>query len=289
MNLKYDPVPFVLRSGKHYHKVQILHALRETQTPTYREALTAVKAQQNPDGGWSWGYKENQPSAVAVSARTLHIILETGVYTSDLIERGVQFLLGMQRQDGGWSENPALAPQMEEHWLWFSAVHSVTWITGNVITTLVKAGCKNEEDIEAGIHFLERMQNEEGGWPSHTGSSPDTKMWNMEEVVSAFVATGRKDTPVVERAIEAISAYRDRWPEPVESPLKMFLGLGYSVDHADVKECIGYFIENQHSDGGWGYYNETPSDPTQTASWTRVLVMYGLKVPRTGKGAGHLE
>jgi hypothetical protein len=90
---------------------------------------------------------------------------------------------------------------------------------------------------------------------------------------------GRKDTDTVKRALEATRAHKDRWPEPVESPLYMFQQLGYTADHRHVKECIDYFIENQHEDGGWGYYNESPSDPTQTASWTGVLLHYGVKIP----------
>lgn len=278
MKLKYDPLPFVLGAGKPYHKVQILHALGK-KGPLYEEALAVLEAQQNPDGGWSWDYKENQPSAVAISARTLYVVLETGDYDKESAKRGVQFLQSMQREDGGWSENPVLQPQILDNWPWFSAVHSVTWITGRVIATLMRAGCIVDDRIEVGLQFLERMQNEEGGWPSHTRSPVETKMWNMEEVVSAFVATERKDTHIVRKALEATLVHRDRWPEPVESPLYMFYQLGYSVDHPYVKECVDHFIKNQHEDGGWGYYNESPSHPTQTASWTGVLIGYGIEIP----------
>jgi squalene cyclase len=278
MKLKYDPLPFVLETGKPYHKVQILHALGK-KDQLYEEILATLRAQQNPDGGWSWDYKENQPSAVAISARTLYVILDTGDCDREPVEKGVKFLLSMQRQDGGWSENPVLQPQIGDKWAWFSAVHSVTWITGRVISTLIRAGYPLDDRIEKGLLFLEGMQNEEGGWPSHTGSPPETKMWNMEEVVSAFVATGRRDTDTVKRALEATRAHKDHWPEPVESPLYMFQQLGYTVGHRYVRECIDYFIENQHEDGGWGYYNESPSDPTQTASWTGVLLHYGVKMP----------
>ena len=179
MKLKYDPLPFVLETGKHYHKVQILNALGKKETSLYDRSLTALKAQQNPDGGWSWDYKENQPSAVAISARTLYVVLETGDYDKESVEKGVQFLQSMQREDGGWSENPVLQSQIRDNWPWFSAEHSVTWITGRVIATSIRAGCTVDDHIEAGLQFLERMQNEEGGWPSHTRSPPETKMWNM--------------------------------------------------------------------------------------------------------------
>lgn len=278
MKLKYDPLPIVLESGKPYHKVQILHALKN-EGKLYKENLAILKDQQNPDGGWSWDYKNNQPSAVAISARTLFVVLETGDYDKESIEKGIQFLLEMQRPDGGWAENPVLHPQIRDNWPWFSAVYSVTWITGRVITTLIKAGHPVDNRIEKGLQFLEKMQNEEGGWPSHTESPPETKMWNMEEVVSAFVAVNKKDSEIVKKALTATLAHRDCWPEPVESPLYMFYQLGYSADHPYVKGCITYFIENQHEDGGWGYYNDSPSDPTQTASWTHVLTLYGVHIP----------
>jgi squalene cyclase len=284
--LKYDPVPLIFEKGNSYHQLKALSFLAESDDSRLIEVLEKVKASQNADGGWSWlgrwDFDEKIPSSITDTAYYLPALLDAGVdIHSEEIIKASTFLVKAQRDDGGWAENPELRKTMSESWTWFSVDHSVTWITGLVITALIKAGYPHDASpVTRATEFLKSMQNEEGGWLSHGGipEPGSTDMWTMEEIASAFLSCGeKKNSDIIRKAENAIVKHRDRWQEPVENPLGVFLMLGYDREHEYVGECIRHLIENQKEDGGWGFYNEWISSPDQTVRWLEILLKYGVR------------
>jgi hypothetical protein len=285
--LKYDPVPVIFEKGNRYHQLKALSFLAGRDDSRLLNVLKEVKSSQNADGGWSWlgrwDFDEKIPSSVTDTAYYLPPLINSGVdIHSEEIKRASVFLLKAQRDGGGWAENPELRKTMQESWTWFSVDHSVTWITGLVITALIKAGYPHDTPgtVKA-TGLLKSMQNEEGGWPSHAGipEPGSTDMWTMEEVISALLSCGEtKDSEIIRKAEKAIVKHRDRWQEPVENPLGVFLMLGYDKGHEYVEECIGHLLENQKEDGGWGFYNDWQSSPDQAVRWLEILLKYGVRI-----------
>ncbi|HEY40794.1 MAG TPA: terpene cyclase/mutase family protein [Dehalococcoidia bacterium] len=285
--LKYDPVPCIFEKGNSYHHLRALSFLAERDDSRLLDVLKKVKSSQNADGGWSWlgRWESNEkiPSSVTDTAYYLPPLVDSGVdIDSEEVKRASAFLLEAQRDDGGWAENPELRKTMWESWTWFSVDHSVTWITGLVINALIKAGYPHDAPpITRATGFLKSMQNEEGGWPSHIGvpQPGNTDMWTMEDVISALLGCGEtRDSDIIRKAEDAIVKHRDRWQEPVENPLGVFLTLGYDREHEYVEECILHLLENQKEDGGWGFYNEWNSSPDQTVRWLEILLKYGVRI-----------
>jgi squalene cyclase len=69
--------------------------------PRIAEAITAIRARQEADGGWSQ-FSRTEPDAYAtgLSLYALHV---AGVPASDpAYRKGVAYLLGSQYQDGAW-------------------------------------------------------------------------------------------------------------------------------------------------------------------------------------------
>ncbi len=285
--LKYNPIPSIFEKGISYHHLKALSFLAERGDSRLLDVLKNIKSSQNADGGWPWlgrwEFKEKVPSSVTDTANYLPPLVGCGAdIHSEEVVKASAFLLEKQRDDGGWAENPELRKTMWESWIWFSVDHSVTWITGLVITALLKAGHPHDApSIVKAVAFLKSMQNGEGGWPSHEGipESETTDMWTMEEVISALLSCGAtKESEIIKKAESAILNHRDRWQEPVENPLGVFLMLGYDRQHEYVAECIRHLLDNQKEDGGWGYYNNAPSHIDQTVRWLETLLKYGVKI-----------
>ena len=285
--LKYNPVPFIFEKGIYYHHLKALSFLEEMDDIKLLDMIEHVSSSQNDDGSWSWlgrwEFQEKVPSSITDTAYILAALLDAGLdIDSEVVKRASAFLLENQKDDGGWSESPHLRKTMSDDWTWFSVDYSVTWITGLVITALIKAGYPSDTpSIVKATRFLKSLQNREGGWPSHTGSKEleTTDMWTTEDVISALLAAGEKrDSKVIGNAKNAILKHRDRWKEPVENPLGLFFMLGYSQGHQYVRECIGYLLENQKEDGGWGYYNDWSSHADQTVHWLEILLKYGVRL-----------
>jgi squalene cyclase len=285
MHLPRDPISYVLLEGEPYHKMRVLTDLKRTDLPEYEEIRRQLLVSVNQDGGWpwlgAWPFPEPRPSSVSDSARTISLLLESGQSAGSVpIRRGLEFLEGLQRTDGGWSENPALAKALHEDWIWFSGQHSVTWISGEVLAALIWAGYLQSPPARMGLEFLREMQNSEGGWPSHSGSQDldETHLWTMAEAVKPFILAGEpQDSPLITKAKEAVCRHRDRWAEPVENPLGFFLLVGLESDHPDVRKCLQLSVKAQNSDGGWGYYRGMSSHPDQTTGCIANLVRCGVR------------
>lgn len=117
-----------------------------------------IKQQQTPAGGWygSWGVCFSYGTWFAIEGLIL-----AGIPESDpVVLKGCQYLLGLQRADGSWSED-------------FRSCMDKVWVegkTGQVVNTawaclaLMKAN-QAPAAVKAGIDFLRRRQLKTGDWP----------------------------------------------------------------------------------------------------------------------------
>lgn len=181
MRLKYDPISYIMKYGKPHHKLRILIALNKRGEDFYK-LFAMLKQSQKNDGGWAWlgywSFSEPRPSSTFDTAKILDVILDAGEdKNSEVVEKAVAFLFNMQRNDGGWSENPSVNKAIKREWIWYSTKYSITWVTGKIISVLIKAGYRDDPRVGKALDFLRKMQNREGGWPSHGEAPERTDMW----------------------------------------------------------------------------------------------------------------
>jgi squalene-hopene/tetraprenyl-beta-curcumene cyclase len=99
-----------------YGTWSVLCALKEAQVPAedarVRRAVKWLESHQNPDGGWgedcrsyddpAWiGRGESTASQTAWALLGLHA---AGQASSDAAQRGIEWLVATQRDDGSWDE-----------------------------------------------------------------------------------------------------------------------------------------------------------------------------------------
>jgi len=280
MKLRYDAIHYVATHGDLYEKLYLAYALGEAASSSVVEEIISS---QNPDGGWSWQSHKGKPSGVGATARVLELLLKTGLEKqSEVCSKALSFLLSLQREDGGWSENPELAGLIPKDWIWVSTAHSMTHITGDVINALLEAGYANASNVAKAIAFLKDTQNQEGGWPSHLG--PDythgTDIAGMDVIVKALLRAGEpKDSQVFKTAIEVVVREREDWKIPVcgASVLNLFTKLGFGPDHEYVRELAETLIEKQRPDGGWNWTEDLPSNAAQTVYCIKQLKKCGVE------------
>jgi len=123
-----------------------------------RRAVAWLKREQEPDGAWfgRWG-----TNYIYGTWSVLCALNAAGVAHDDpCIRRAVDFLLSVQRDDGGWGEDNesyAVAP----HGSHAVATPSQTaW----ALLGLMAAGHAEHEAVARGIAWLSANQTEDGGW-----------------------------------------------------------------------------------------------------------------------------
>ncbi len=278
MALSYDAGAYLLAAGKPYHLLEFKFASGGVARPK-ADLVAEVVANQNADGSWPAGLIAGKPGSVSFTARLVELLARAGAEGAP--GKGATWLATMQRPDGGFSENPALADALKPEWEWFSTVNAVTWITGDVILALVVAGAP-AATINKARNLLVRARNRDGGWPGQVSPNyPDrTDLWTIPGVVKGLLAAGvAANHDVFAGLADALRRQKDGWRNPVENPLAALLALGRRTSDAEVQACLKLLAETQNPDGGWPYLAGGESHPDITTAYVALLARYRLEAP----------
>lgn len=275
MELKRDPVPYIIAAGGPNHHLE-LGLIGRNVPQSDAELIAALVERQNGDGSWSVLYESGRPGSVAATARTAELLARAG--NPAAAAQGAAWLAAQQRPEGGFAENAALADALKPEWDWISATHIVTGLTGEVILALVAAGGYGAQVAKA-RDLLILTRHKDGGWPGQLAAAfrERVDLWAVAGVVKGLLAAGiAANHPVFNNLTEALERRKDNWRNPVENPLPAFLALGKRLSDADVQECLRLAAESQNDDGGWPFLAGHESDPTPTVTFTVLFARYGL-------------
>ena len=269
---------YVISAGKAHHHLEL--RLAGVDVPRAKAELVAeITGSQNDDGSFAGSRPKGEPGGVPATSRRVELLARAG--EGKAAQKGAAWLASMQREEGGFSENAALAGTLKPEWDWYSAENPVTWITGDAMVALAAAG-DFDKNIILARNFLLRARNKDGGWPGQVAESyPDrTDLWTIPGVVQGLLAAGvAANHDVFAGLAGALGRQKDVWRNPIENPLPAFLGLGRRAADGDVQECLKLLAETQNDDGGWPYCagDESHADPTAAA--VTLLRKYRLDLP----------
>lgn len=266
---------YVISSGNARHHLEL--ALAGIDPGRARgDLVEEIKDAQNDDGSFAGTLGRGEPGSVPATAATVELLVRAGA--GDATTKGAAWLAAMQRDDGGFCENPALAATLKPEWEWFSSSNAVTWITGDAIVALSAADGFGENVIRARALLL-RARNKDGGWPGQvSGDYPDrTDLWTIPGVVRGLLAAGIAPNHDVFAGLgAALARQKDHWRNPIENPLPAFLTLGRRGADADVRECLTLLADAQNKDGGWPFLAGGESHPDPTTGILTLLAKYRL-------------
>jgi squalene-hopene/tetraprenyl-beta-curcumene cyclase len=179
---------------------------------------------QSTEGGWGafdadntrrlvrelpfldFGEVIDEPSA-DVTAHTVEMLGELGLAEAPAARRGVQWLIDHQERDGSWFGR------------W--GVNHI-YGTGAAIPALIAAGVDpSRECIRRAVAWLERIQNEDGGWGEDPRSYDDPK----------WIGHGPSTASQTAWALLALHSAGER--------------------SGAVEGGIAWLLETQRADGGW--------------------------------------
>jgi squalene-hopene/tetraprenyl-beta-curcumene cyclase len=201
-------------------------------------ALEWVEGMQSSDGGWGafdadntrtlvrelpfldFGEVIDEPSA-DVTAHTVEMLGQLGLAEDAVTRRGVQWLIERQEANGSWFGR------------W--GVNHI-YGTGAVLPALIAAGVDpSRACIRRAVAWLERVQNDDGGWgedprsyddPAWVGHGPSTASQSAWALLALHAAGER--SPAVERGIGWLLATQRAdggWDEP------QYTGTGFPSDY----------------------------------------------------------
>ncbi|HLP61479.1 MAG TPA: ABC transporter permease [Candidatus Deferrimicrobium sp.] len=236
-----------------------------------------------PAGGWSYNrynilYPDNDDTALALTALCGILFRSFSMeYCKSLaVERGIDWLLYMQNDDGGWGTFCRYKDE-KEYTLPPDATQdpSVADITGHVLSALGARGYKSQHPaIEKAVQYLQRDQNQPGAWYGR---------WGLCYLYgTSCVLTGLKDVKFdmkEEFVLKAVrwllnnrnpdggwGEYFDYWddrqgisytkmgpscPEQTAWALMALMAVDFQAYQAPIRDGIRYLLNTQENNGGW--------------------------------------
>lgn len=134
-----------------------MYAFTRESAPA-RRAIHFVRKEQEADGSWHGRWGVNYVYGTWQAIRGLTAI---GIDPRDpAIRRGVEWLLGVQNEDGGWGESAISYYDPSLKGKGISTASQTAW----ALMGLICAGEEKHPAVQAGVDFLVSTQTPEGTW-----------------------------------------------------------------------------------------------------------------------------
>jgi Squalene-hopene cyclase C-terminal domain/Prenyltransferase and squalene oxidase repeat len=298
--LRYDPLAVIFR-GDEVARLACLEFLGLSDSPQATGCLLALVEKQRSDGAFPSQFDPGAWGMLETVRHTL-LLLKVGLPEAGVnVGSAVRFILGYQRPDGGWCENPSL--ELPADWTWMSNERSITWLTADVVDLLRQAGAGERPECRAAVRWLKRMQNRHGGWPSMAGDADASDPDATAQITFLMAELHREDDPAYlkgkslfqhnldECARDAERGYWIRWDDGRREELDAYtlthlllswwldpprrFQHGYDVGDPRVRRMMEALVGIQREDGGWRPFFAEGSSPVYTLLALKALILSG--------------
>jgi hypothetical protein len=206
MEIKGEPVSLFWRKASYWRKLRLLRQFNAMKTSVARKYLDEMKKLQRGDCGFS--RNSNEQSSVTVTAEAVMNLIRSGISpNSPSIQRPLNFLSNLQKENGSWRENPKLSKDKIP--FWSSSEKGVPILTADCIEAFVEAGRRNDKRIIKAVEWLKQMQSPTGMWLSLEDTDPnDTEPDSTQRAISALMKFGLpKNSPIIKKACVALENF----------------------------------------------------------------------------------
>ncbi len=272
--LKGDPVRLFWDEASCWRKLTLLRLLGVLEEELSQKYLKEILQLQNLDGGFSRNKGETS-SVIATAEAVINLITSGKESSSPTIRRAIGFLWNLQKENGGWHENPELSKDKTP--FWSSSEKGVPILTSDSIEALVEAGYRRDFRVQKAVEWLLSMQSSSGMWLSIEGADPtDIESDSTQRAISAMIKFGMQvDSPTIKKACLALEDFVvtevEEWAKiyppvwPWVAALDGLIAAGYTLENEIVQLSLSKILEKQKEDSGWPNKYELRVVPTLVA------------------------
>jgi squalene cyclase len=216
------------------------------------------------------------PTTVDNTLSALWWMEELGLLGSPLTDQAYAYLLAVQREDGGWDEDPTLAQYELPPWVQVGQMPARLYLTAYAAYWMGRRGYLGHPAFLRALKFLRSHQDQAGKLQGYLHTT-----WIAS---SAFLLAG---PPYAELALRGVQYLAGR---PLSSWEASQLGwalsclgaAGLPAEHPFVVQGLAALLERQRPDGSWASEDGEAHAVSATVQVLRVLKHYRRPPGATG-------
>ena len=216
--------------------------------PSVQKAAEFLFACQTEEGDFRGIYLDQY--SPNYTAAYLEILIKAGFVNKPQVERGLQWLLSLRQEDGGW-----VIPLRTEH---------LRWGEVKVLNEPVQPRReKTSSHMVTGVVLR--------AFAAHSDYQRDPDITHAGELLSSriFKADNYTDRKAPDYWTRITFPF---WFTDILSTLDSLSKLGFSSDHSNIKEGIDWFVEQQKEDGSWSLQMLKGGGDTNYRYWIALVI-----------------
>jgi squalene cyclase len=234
------------------------------------EAIQPFMELQNRDGGFPCHMLRGNPSAIHKTVNALSWLDDLGMLRSSTADKALSYLLGVQREDGGWDETAALAQYGVPPWATPGDLRARLYLTAQSAFWMAVRGDTAEPALHRALDFLLKHRDETGRFHGFLHST-----WIA---TSAFAAAGPQGSLVVREGLQVLLARPlAEWVDSqIAWALECLGRAGVPRSEPFVRTGLSELVRRQEDHGKWVSEDGEAYSVNTAIGVLKVLKHYGL-------------
>jgi hypothetical protein len=264
----YRSIQYVVDHGSLLERARMVRIL--TGAPPAGESYRRLFSSQNADGGFPSRPKPGSHSSTDSTITSLWQMDELGLLESEPARRALDFLMEVQRPDGGLDENAALPEFDLPPWIRPGELPTRTYLTSHGACWFAARRAGRANAFGGAVAYLAAQQLPDGRIPGY--------MHANFLAAAAFLQAGPGFAGHAQHTLEFLLMLRraDWFDSHVAWALDSLLRAGLDADHPLLRFLLRELIARQGEDGAWAVEDGPDFAASATVAAIKVLHQLGL-------------
>jgi squalene cyclase len=263
-----ESVAFIEENGSDLEKARIRHILHGTKPEP--DVIQSFIELQNDDGGFPYDMVQGNLSTVDNTFVALWWMDDLGMLESPTVDKAFGYLLAVQRDDGGWDEDPAIAQYDLPPWISPGDLRTRLYLSGYSAYWLAVRGYRTDPAFQKALDFLLKHQDETGKFYGYLHTT-----WIA---TSVFSMAGPQYSEVARKGLQVlIDRPLAEWADSQIAWALDCLGKArLPREHLFIEEGLAELCQRREPSGSWSSEDGEAYAVGATIGALKALKLYGV-------------